>query len=81
MYLLRFVVFLNKSHIEDSEMDLFYFYCRHNGAVSHQQQLLLLLPSLRQADHIIRKFWIQVYREGSVNMKKLFVEMLESVSK
>ncbi|KAJ6638731.1 Steroid hormone receptor ERR2 [Pseudolycoriella hygida] len=54
---------------------------RHNGAVSHQQQLLLLLPSLRQADHIIRNFWIEVHRDNSVNMKKLFVEMLESVSK
>lgn len=54
---------------------------RQTAAVSHQQQLLLLLPSLRQADNILRKFWIEIYREGNVNMKKLFVEMLESVTK
>uniref|UniRef100_A0A1Q3FYV5 Putative steroid hormone receptor err2 n=1 Tax=Culex tarsalis TaxID=7177 RepID=A0A1Q3FYV5_CULTA len=54
---------------------------RHNQAVSHQQQLLLLLPSLRQADHIIRKFWTNVHIEGNVTMNKLFVEMLESVSR
>ncbi|XP_055637344.1 steroid hormone receptor ERR2 isoform X2 [Toxorhynchites rutilus septentrionalis] len=54
---------------------------RHNQAVSHQQQLLLLLPSLRQADHIIRKFWTNVHIEGNVTMNKLFVEMLESVTR
>lgn len=50
---------------------------RHTTAVSHQQQLLLLLPSLRQADNIIRRFWRSVCREGNVTMKRLFVEMLE----
>lgn len=54
---------------------------RHNLAVSHQQQLLLLLPSLRQADQIIRKFWVNICREGNVTMNKLFVEMLEPVSR
>uniref|UniRef100_U5EWZ8 Putative estrogen-related receptor err n=1 Tax=Corethrella appendiculata TaxID=1370023 RepID=U5EWZ8_9DIPT len=54
---------------------------RHHQAVSHQQQLLLLLPSLRQADHIIRKFWTNVHLEGNVTMNKLFVEMLESVTR
>uniref|UniRef100_A0A2M4CQR0 Putative estrogen-related receptor err n=2 Tax=Anopheles darlingi TaxID=43151 RepID=A0A2M4CQR0_ANODA len=54
---------------------------RQHQAVSHQQQLLLLLPSLRQADHIIRKFWTNVHIEGNVTMNKLFVEMLESVSR
>lgn len=54
---------------------------RHSLAVSHQQQLLLLLPSLRQADYIIRKFWTNVHIEGNVTMNKLFVEMLESVSR
>lgn len=54
---------------------------RQNGAVSQQQHLLLILPSIRQAEHIVRKFWIDVYRSGNINMKKLFVEMLESVSK
>lgn len=60
---------------------LFLFFRRQNGAVSQQQYLLLLLPSIRQAEQVIRKFWIDVYRNGNVNMKKLFVEMLESVSK
>ncbi|XP_031627644.1 steroid hormone receptor ERR2 isoform X3 [Contarinia nasturtii] len=54
---------------------------RQNGAVSQQQHLLLILPSIRQAEQIVRKFWIDVYRSGNINMKKLFVEMLESVSK
>ncbi|XP_055381346.1 steroid hormone receptor ERR2 isoform X2 [Condylostylus longicornis] len=54
---------------------------RHTAAVSYQQQLLLILPSLRQADNIIRKFWLKVSREENVVMKKLFVEMLESVSR
>ncbi|XP_052868354.1 estrogen-related receptor gamma isoform X2 [Anopheles cruzii] len=54
---------------------------RQHQAVSHQQQLLLLLPSLRQADYIIRKFWTNVHIEGNVTMNKLFVEMLESVSR
>lgn len=58
-----------------------FLFHRQNGAVSQQQYLLLLLPSIRQAEQIIRKFWIDVYRNGNVNMKKLFVEMLESVSK
>ncbi|XP_055677055.1 steroid hormone receptor ERR2 isoform X2 [Lutzomyia longipalpis] len=54
---------------------------RHSTAVSHQQQLLLLLPALRQADPIIRKFWSRIYREGNVTMNKLFLEMLEPVSR
>lgn len=54
---------------------------RHSAAVSHQQQLLLLLPSLRQADNIIRRFWRSICQDGVVTMKKLFVEMLEPVSR
>lgn len=54
---------------------------RQNGAVSQQQRLLLVLPSIRQTEQIVRKFWLDVYRNGTINMKKLFVEMLESVSK
>lgn len=52
----------------------------HNTAVSHQQQLFLALPALRQADQLVRKFWLDVRRDGHIQMKKLFVEMLESVS-
>ena len=54
---------------------------RHSSAVSHQQQLLLLMPSLRQSDVLLRRFWREVNREGSIAMKKLFVEMLEPVSR
>lgn len=66
-----------------SEIDIVVFlrFYRQSGAVSQQQHLLLLLPSIRQTEQIIRKFWIDVYRSGNINMKKLFVEMLESVSK
>lgn len=54
---------------------------RHSSAVSHQQQLLLLLPALRQADSILRSFWRNVNAKGSVSLKKLFAEMLEPVSR
>lgn len=54
---------------------------RHMSAISHQQQLLLLLPAVRQADHVVRRFWSAVHRDGSVTMNKLFVEMLESVTR
>lgn len=64
-----------------NDANLFVTLFRQNGAVSQQQHLLLLLPSIRQTEQIIRKFWIDVYRNGNINMKKLFVEMLESVSK
>lgn len=49
----------------------------YNGAAA-LQQLLLILPSLRQADHVVRRFWSNVHREGKVPMNKLFVEMLEA---
>ncbi|KAL5289974.1 ESRRB family protein [Megaselia abdita] len=54
---------------------------RQNNATSHQQQLLLILPSLRQADSYLRKFWIDINRNGNISMNKLLVEMLESVSR
>lgn len=54
---------------------------RHSSAVSHQQQLLLLLPALRQADSILRCFWRNVNAKGSVTLKKLFAEMLEPISR
>ncbi|XP_017842967.2 LOW QUALITY PROTEIN: steroid hormone receptor ERR2 [Drosophila busckii] len=54
---------------------------RHSSAVSHQQQLLLLLPSLRQADDILRRFWRGVARDELINMKKLFLEMLEPLTR
>ncbi|XP_058806538.1 steroid hormone receptor ERR2-like isoform X4 [Phymastichus coffea] len=44
------------------------------------QNMFLMLPSLRQADGIVRKFWSSVYRTGKVPMNKLFVEMLEAAS-
>ncbi|XP_017788639.1 PREDICTED: steroid hormone receptor ERR1 isoform X1 [Habropoda laboriosa] len=42
------------------------------------QNMFLVLPSLRQVDGIVRKFWSSVYRTGKVPMNKLFVEMLEA---
>uniref|UniRef100_A0A1A9WGH8 Uncharacterized protein n=1 Tax=Glossina brevipalpis TaxID=37001 RepID=A0A1A9WGH8_9MUSC len=53
----------------------------HSSAVTHQQQLLLLLPSLRQADVILRRFWRSVHNDGSTPIKKLFIEMLETVGR
>lgn len=54
---------------------------RQNGAMSHQQQLLLLLPSLRQAEGITRKFWVRINQERRVTMNKLLLEMLESLNR
>lgn len=49
--------------------------------MSHQQQLLLLLPSLRQAEGITRKFWVRINQERRVTMNKLLLEMLESLNR
>ncbi|KAG8234091.1 hypothetical protein J437_LFUL014620 [Ladona fulva] len=51
---------------------------RPTTSAYHLQQLLLCLPSLRQADQVLRRFWTDVRREGKVPMNKLFVEMLEA---
>lgn len=39
------------------------------------------MPSLRQADQIIRKFWTRVHKDGTIVMNKLFVEMLETITR
>lgn len=52
---------------------------RHGQAIRVTQNMFLVLPSLRQADGIVRRFWSSVYRTGKVPMNKLFVEMLEAV--
>ncbi|XP_044598304.1 steroid hormone receptor ERR2 isoform X6 [Cotesia glomerata] len=51
---------------------------RQGQAVRATQNMFLILPSLRQADNIVRRFWSSVYRTGKVTMNKLFVEMLEA---
>lgn len=51
---------------------------RPNTSGIHTSNLLLCLPSLRQADQVVRRFWSNVHREGKVVMNKLFVEMLEA---
>ena len=53
---------------------------RPGQALRATQYMFLVLPSLRQADAIVRKFWLSIYRTGKVPMNKLFVEMLEAVS-
>lgn len=52
---------------------------RPGQALRATQNMFLVLPSLRQADGIVRRFWSSVYRTGKVPMNKLFVEMLEAV--
>ena len=52
--------------------------CRSGNPTVHLQNLLLLLPSIRQADSLIRGFWHKVRQEGRVKLKKLLVEMLEA---
>lgn len=51
---------------------------RPGQALRATQNMFLILPSLRQADGIVRRFWSSVYRTGKVPMNKLFVEMLEA---
>ncbi len=47
-----------------------HFYCvfffRPGNPVLHVQNLLLVLPSLRQADPVLRAFWRRVQAEGKV---------------
>ena len=85
VYIIRYSIFSDKNLIVPEKETLvfhkFYIVFRHTSAVSHQQQLLLLLPSLRQADQIIRKFWTNISRDENVTLNKLFVEMLESVTR
>ncbi|XP_036151349.1 steroid hormone receptor ERR2 isoform X11 [Monomorium pharaonis] len=52
---------------------------RPGQALRVTQNMLLVLPSLRQADGIVRRFWSSVYKTGKVQMNKLFEEMLENV--
>ncbi|XP_021944806.1 steroid hormone receptor ERR2 [Folsomia candida] len=49
-----------------------------NLSPNQMQTLLLTLPSLRQSDAAVKKFWLGIRREGKVSMNKLFVEMLEA---
>ncbi|XP_026478216.1 steroid hormone receptor ERR2-like [Ctenocephalides felis] len=51
-----------------------------SNAQSQLQNLLLILPTLRQADYVVRKFWTAVNHDGKISMNKLFVEMLEASS-
>ncbi|XP_070530357.1 estrogen-related receptor isoform X2 [Cardiocondyla obscurior] len=52
---------------------------RPGQALRATQNMLLVLPGLRQADAIVRRFWSGVYKTGKVPMNKLFEEMLENV--
>jgi len=47
---------------------------------THLSQILLCLPIIRQTDAAIRRYWINVQKEGKIHMNKLFIEMLESGS-
>ena len=44
----------------------------------HVQNLLLLLPSIRNADLMMKQFWNNVQKEGKIKLSKLLIEMLES---
>ena len=53
---------------------------RPGQALRATQNMFLVLPALRQADGIVRRFWAGVYRTGKVPMNKLYVEMLEAAT-
>ena len=60
----------------------FLFFCFRSGnPMIHVQNLLLLLPSVRHADLMMRQFWEGVRRDGKVKLNKLLIEMLESNAK
>lgn len=51
---------------------------RSGNAALHVQNLLLLLPSIRQADLVMKQFWQAIRQEGSIKLRKLLVEMLDA---
>jgi estrogen-related receptor ERR len=51
---------------------------RPQNSYAHVSALLLCLPSLRQSDGAIKRFWLAMRRDGKVAMNKLLVEMLEA---
>jgi len=53
-------------------------FIRCGDANLHLQSLLLILPSLRDADTVLRTFWSHIKQEGQVPMNKLLIEMLEA---
>jgi len=53
-------------------------FIRCGNANLHLQSLLLILPSLRDADSVLRAFWSRVRQDGQVPMNKLLIEMLEA---
>lgn len=54
---------------------------RPGNILNQMQQILLCLPALRQADHVVRRFWSDVHQQDLVPMNKLFLEMLEAYSR
>ena len=60
---------------------LLFFCFRSGNPMIHVQNLLLLLPSVRHADLMMRQFWEGVRRDGKVKLNKLLIEMLESNAK
>ena len=53
---------------------------RSGNPSTHVQNMLLALPSIRQADSMVKTFWKGVAREGRLTLNKLLVEMLEGES-
>jgi len=53
-------------------------FIRCGDANFHVHRLLLVLPSLRDADMALRTFWSRVRQEGQVPMNKLLIEMLDT---
>lgn len=53
---------------------------RSGSPSTHVQNMLLALPSIRQADSMVKTFWKGVAREGRLTLNKLLVEMLEGES-
>ncbi|XP_015171692.1 PREDICTED: steroid hormone receptor ERR1 isoform X2 [Polistes dominula] len=90
-YVLKALILANSDARSDEPQALYHFRdailnslsdcvaaVRPGQALRATQNMFLILPSLRQADGIVRKFWSSVCRTGKVPMNKLFVEMLEA---
>ena len=54
---------------------LLFFCFRSGNPMIHVQNLLLLLPSVRHADLMIRQFWEGVRKNGKVKLNKLLIEV------
>ena len=75
------IVTLNQLLKKTFIQNFMFFDYRSGNTSVHVQNLLLLLPSIRQADTMVRWFWLKVRQDGKIPLKKLMIEMLDAASR